>query len=328
MTSPDPLLAIRGLRIALRNADGEAFPVDGVDLDLPAGESLGLVGESGCGKSVTAAAILRLTQDPLALAAGTIRWRGNDLAALPADGLAMRRIRFREIAMIFQEPMQALSPVHTIGEQIGEGLRLHLGLKGGAATARAAEVLDQVGIPDPRGCLKRYSFELSGGQRQRAMIAMALACRPALLIADEPTTALDVTIQAQILDLLARLRRELGMAMLLITHDLGVVAETCDRLAVMYRGRVVESGPTTAVLKTPHHPYTAALLRSIPGLATRPGEVLATIPGSVPSPFTRLPGCAFAPRCARMQPGRCDVGGLPAMVAAGDRAVACPVGLA
>jgi peptide/nickel transport system ATP-binding protein len=326
--SSESILSVRGLRIALRNADGEAFPVDGVDLDLPAGGSLALVGESGCGKSVTAGAILRLTQTPLALAVGTIRWQGRDLAAMPADGRELRTVRFREIAMIFQEPMQALSPVHTIGDQIREVLRLHLGLKGAPADARAAEVLDQVGIPDPRGCLRRYAFELSGGQRQRAMIAMALACRPKLLIADEPTTALDVTIQAQILDLLARLRRDLGMAMLLITHDLGVVAETCDHLAVMYRGRVVESGPTGVVLKQPRHPYTAALLRSIPGLATLPGETLATIPGSVPSPFARLPGCAFAPRCTRMVAGRCDAGGLPPMVVDGDRAVACPVGVA
>jgi peptide/nickel transport system ATP-binding protein len=319
----DAGLDINGLRIGLRNLDGEAFPVDGVDAVIPAGGSLALVGESGCGKSVTAAAILRLTQAPLRLVAGRIGWNGLDLATLPADGPEIRRVRFREIAMIFQEPMQSLSPVHTIGDQIGEVLRIHLGLKGAAANARAAEVLDQVGIPDPRGCLKRYAFELSGGQRQRAMIAMALACRPKLLIADEPTTALDVTIQAQILDLLARLRRELGMGMLLITHDLGVVAEATEHIAVMYRGRVVESGPTTTVLTAPRHPYTAALLRSIPGLATRPGEELATIPGAVPSPFARLPGCPFAPRCARVVPGRCDVGAPPASVVRDGRACAC-----
>ena len=317
-------LEITGLRIGLSSLDGEAFPVDGVDLAVPAGGSLALVGESGCGKSVTAAAILRLTQSPLRLAGGSIRWDGRDLAALPADGRELRSVRFREIAMIFQEPMQSLSPVHTIGDQIREVLRIHLGVRGAAADARAAEALDLVGIPDPRGCLRRYAFELSGGQRQRAMIAMALACRPRLLIADEPTTALDVTIQAQILDLLARLRRELGLAMLLITHDLGVVAEAAERIAVMYRGRVVEYGPTGEVLAAPGHPYTAALLRSIPGLAVAPGGELATIPGSVPPPFARLDGCPFAPRCALAVPGRCTAGIAPAMKRVGGRGHACP----
>jgi oligopeptide/dipeptide ABC transporter ATP-binding protein len=312
----DALLSVRGLRIALHNQDGDAMPVDGVDFDVRPGGCLALVGESGCGKSLTAQSLLRLTQAPLRLAGGSMVWRGGespvDLAALEADGPAMRRIRGKDIAMVFQEPMQSLSPVHTIGAQIGEALRIHCGLRGTARDARAMETLDQVGIPNPRACLHRYAFELSGGQRQRAMIAMALACKPKFLIADEPTTALDVTIQAQILDLLARLRRELGMAMLLITHDLGVVAETAEDLAVLYRGRVVEAGPTSAILAKPRHPYTEALLRSIPGLLVAPGGELATIPGSVPGPFARLPGCPFQPRCGHAVAGVCDQGGPPA----------------
>jgi oligopeptide/dipeptide ABC transporter ATP-binding protein len=264
---------------------------------------LALVGESGCGKSVTALAVMRLLAPAIRRTAGTIRFDGTDLTAL--DDEAMRRLRGRRIGMIFQEPMTSLNPVFPIGEQIAEPLRLHLNLSGKQALARAADLLDLVGLPTPARQLARYPHQLSGGQRQRVMIAIALACEPRLLIADEPTTALDVTVQAQILALIDRLRRQLSMACLLITHDLGVVAEYCDRAAVMYAGRIVETGPAAEVFATPRHRYTAALVRTMPA-RTPPGEHLPAIQGQVPPPGQRGRGCPFQPRCDAPLPACAD----------------------
>jgi oligopeptide/dipeptide ABC transporter ATP-binding protein len=276
--------------------------LEDVSFAIAPGETLGLVGESGCGKSVTALSIMRLLPEPPArIESGRIVFDGTDLLDLDAERL--RSIRGDRIAMIFQEPMTSLNPVFTIGDQIGESLIVHRGASRAAARAEAARLLDLVGIPAAASRLDRYPHELSGGQRQRAMIAIALACKPRLLIADEPTTALDVTVQAQILDLIARLRRELGMAVLLITHDLGVVAEFCDRVAVMYAGRIVEEAPATALFAAPGHRYTEALLRSMPA-ANAPGRDLPSIPGSVPPPAARGAGCVFAPRCGFATP-RC-----------------------
>jgi oligopeptide/dipeptide ABC transporter ATP-binding protein len=289
------LLELRDLCTVFQGEDGLARAVDGVDLRLAAGETLGLVGESGCGKSVTALSVLRLLPSPPGkILRGQVLFRGQDLLALKED--EMRRIRGNEISMIFQEPMTALNPVYTIGEQVGEAIRLHQGLGRRAARARAIEALARVHIPSPERRVDDYPHQLSGGMRQRVMIAMAVSCNPSILIADEPTTALDVTIQAQILDLIGELRRSTGMGVLLITHDLGVVAENADQVAVMYAGRVVEEAPVTAIFERPRHPYTLGLFRSLPDRA-RPGERLATIPGIVPS-ATRYPsGCRFRTRC-------------------------------
>jgi oligopeptide/dipeptide ABC transporter ATP-binding protein len=269
--------------------------LEDVSFTIAPGETLGLVGESGCGKSVTALSLMRLLPEPPArVTGGRIVFDGADLLAMGAASL--RAIRGDRVAMIFQEPMTSLNPVFTIGDQIGESLIVHRGASRAAARAEATRLLDLVGIPAAASRLDRYPHELSGGQRQRAMIAIALACKPRLLIADEPTTALDVTVQAQILDLIGRLRRELGMAVLLITHDLGVVAEFCDRVAVMYAGRIVEEAPATALFAAPGHRYTEALLRSMPA-ANAPGRALPSIPGTVPPPAARGAGCVFAPRC-------------------------------
>ena len=310
-----PLLSVEGLAVSMAGA----LVVEDVSFALAAGEMVGLVGESGCGKSVTALSVMRLiAQPPGRIEAGRIVFDGRDLLALdPAD---MRAIRGNRIGMIFQEPMTSLNPVFTIGSQIGESLAIHRGMGRADALAEAARLLDMVGIPAARRQLDRYPHQLSGGQRQRVMIAMALACQPRLLIADEPTTALDVTVQAQILDLLDRLRRELGMAVLLITHDLGVVAETCDRIMVMYAGRVAEEGAVGDVFAHPRHRYTEALLRSIPA-ANAPGRRLPSIPGSVPRPGARGAGCTFAPRCAApVERCRGDVPPLAEAEAAGHRA--------
>ena len=281
------MLELRGLRVRI----GDAEPVDGVDLSVAAGEMLGIVGESGSGKSLTLRAILRLLP-PAAIVSGQVLWQGRDLAA--AD---MRRVRGRQIAMIFQEPSTALNPVLPIGLQITESLGAHLGLRGAAARRRAIGLLDQVGIPDAGRRLGSYPHEFSGGMRQRAMIAIALAAGPKLLLADEPTTALDVTIQDQILQLLLRLKHELGMAVILVTHDLGVVAGACDRMAVFYAGRVAETGPVDAVFRRPSHGYTLGLMRSLPD-ARHARRRLAGIEGSPPDPRAMPPGCRFAPRCA------------------------------
>jgi len=291
------LLEIDDLHIAFAGRSGAVPAVRGVSLTIDRGEVVGLVGESGCGKSVTALAVLRLLPTPPAqIRAAHIAFAGQDLLALPER--EMRRMRGHRIAMIFQEPMTALNPVFTIGHQIGESLQIHLGLGRAERRRRSAELLAQVGIADPERRLGDYPHQLSGGQRQRVMIAMALACDPDLLIADEPTTALDVTIQAQILALLNRLQQERGLAVLLITHDMGVVAQTADRVAVMYAGQIVEQAATVDLFAEPRHPYTHGLLASIP----RPGvERLTPIPGQLP-PLTALPaGCAFTDRCAWAQ---------------------------
>jgi peptide/nickel transport system ATP-binding protein len=272
--------------------------VDGVDLAIEAGETLGVVGESGCGKSVTAFSIMRLVPSPPGrIVAGEVLWRGRDLLKL--DDASMRAIRAKEIAMVFQEPMTSLNPVYTVGEQIAEVLRIHEGLGRRAALARAAEMLRLVQIPHPDRRIHEYPHQFSGGMRQRVMIAMALACNPKLLIADEPTTALDVTIQAQILDLITDLKVQLGMAVMLITHAMGVVAETARRVIVMYAGQVVEEAPVEDIFRAPRHPYTQGLIKSIPRIDAPDGrERLDAIPGVVPSLLQPPPGCRFAARCA------------------------------
>jgi peptide/nickel transport system ATP-binding protein len=293
------LLEIRGLKTHFRTDDGWVHAVDGVDLHVDAGETLCVVGESGSGKSVTAMSVLKLLpMPPGRIVAGQVLWEGRDLVPLSQD--EMRKLRGREIGMVFQEPMTALNPVYTVGEQIGESLRLHEGLSRAAALDRAAELLALVHISQAARRVHDYPHQFSGGMRQRVMIALALACKPRLLIADEPTTALDVTIQAQILDLLAELKDRLGMAVLLITHAMGVVAEVAQRVVVMYAGQVIEEGPVGLLFERPWHPYTQGLIRSIPRIdadAAR-GSRLASIPGTVPSLVAPPPGCRFAPRCA------------------------------
>jgi oligopeptide/dipeptide ABC transporter ATP-binding protein len=289
------LLSVSGLRIHFHTDDGILGAVDGVSFDVARGETLGLVGESGCGKSVTAYSILKLLPVPPAeYAAGSIVFCGDNL--LSFDEKAMRRVRGNLISMIFQEPASALNPIMTIGSQIIEAIREHRTASTREAREIAVDMLRRVGIPSPEERFHEYPHQLSGGMKQRAMIAMALVCRPALLIADEPTTALDVTIQAQILELLNELQRELDMSVLLITHDLGVVAETCDRVAVMYAGKIVESAPVEALFDRPKHPYTHGLFRSLPTLGERK-EQLAVIPGAVPSPLDFPSGCRFRTRC-------------------------------
>jgi len=306
-----PLLEIKDLVVHFATEEGDLAAVNGVTFTIVRGRTLALVGESGCGKSVTSYSILRLVQPPGRIVAGEINLYPAEgpaiaLASADPDAQAMRRVRGGLVSMIFQEPMTALSPVHTVGSQIAEVIREHRPVTAAEARAQAIAMLGKVGLRDPVRCFDGYPHELSGGMRQRAMIAMALVCNPELLIADEPTTALDVTIQAQILGLIKRLQREIGCSVLLITHDLGVVAQTADDVAVMYLGRIVESGSVRAVLKSPRHPYTEGLLKSIPSL--NPGGRLYSIPGSVPS-LTAIPaGCPFHPRCPHAQPGRCDVG--------------------
>jgi oligopeptide/dipeptide ABC transporter ATP-binding protein len=290
------LLEVEGLVVTFPGERGRTPVVDRVDLALDTGDTLALVGESGCGKSMTALSLLRLVPKPGRIESGKIRIGGRDLLSLPVDEL--RRLRGREIAMIFQEPMTSLNPVIAVGAQVEEAIRLHERIGAGEARRRAGELFARVGIPDPTARLDSFPHQLSGGMKQRVMIAMALAARPKLLIADEPTTALDVTIQAQILELLRELRRETGMALLLITHDLGIVNELSERVAVMYAGRLVEQGSREAVLGAARHPYTEGLLRSIPARAVR-GERLTEIPGTVPSARNWPSGCRFHPRCPR-----------------------------
>jgi peptide/nickel transport system ATP-binding protein len=288
------LLEVERLQTHFGTPDGVVRAVEGVSFRIDAGETLGIVGESGCGKSVTAMSILRLIQEPPGKIAGSIRFDGRDLLALSEP--EMRAIRGNAISMIFQEPMTSLNPVLTVGRQIGETLRLHQGMNARQAEQRAIEMLILVGIPAPARRVREYPHQLSGGMRQRVMIAMALACNPKLLIADEPTTALDVTIQAQILELMRTLQRETGTAVILITHNLGVVAEVADEVVVMYAGRVVEQAPVQALFDSPQHPYTVGLLGSIPRLDAERTR-LASIEGQVPSPLRRPPGCSFAERC-------------------------------
>ncbi|MCW5889612.1 MAG: ABC transporter ATP-binding protein [bacterium] len=313
------LLAVEDLRMEFPGPDGPAVAVRGVDFRLEPGRVLGLVGESGSGKSMTALCILRLLPPPGRIAGGRVRFRDRDLLALRES--EMRCVRGAEIAMIFQEPMTALNPVLTVGSQIAEAVRLHHRLGRRAAWDRATALLAEVGIPEPARRALDYPHQLSGGMRQRVMIAMAISCEPALLIADEPTTALDVTIQAEILELLRRLRERRGMAMLLITHDLGVVAEQADEVAIMYAGRIVEHAPVVDLFDRPRHPYTRALLRSMPALG-RHTDRLETIPGQVPG-LRHLPsGCAFRDRCPDVVPACADV--VPPLEGhAPDHEVAC-----
>ena len=316
------LLAVEELRVDFATGRGWATVVDGVSLTVGDGETVGLVGESGSGKTVTGLSVLGLVPSPPGRrSGGRILLRGEDLAA--ADAARLRAVRGAEIAMIFQEPMTSLNPAFTVGDQIAESYRLHRGASRAAARRRAAEVLDLVGIPNAARRLRDYPHEFSGGMRQRAMIAMALVCEPQLIIADEPTTALDVTVQAQILDLLLALRAELGMGLLLITHDLGVVAEVCDRVAVMYAGQVVEESPAAPLFTEPRHPYTDGLLTAMPQVGGSAGAGrLASIPGATPEPWAMPPGCRFAPRC----PHAADACTAPVPLAAAggtDRSVRC-----
>jgi oligopeptide/dipeptide ABC transporter ATP-binding protein len=317
-----PILDVRGLDVVFRTGRGEVHAVDGVDLAVAGGEVVGLVGESGSGKSVTLRAILRLLHENGRIT-GRVLWRGEDLLTAPSDRL--RSVRGREIAMVFQEPMSALNPVLPIGLQIDEVMAAHAGsgreMSRAARRARALELLDLVGIASAAERLDQYPHEFSGGMRQRAMIAIALAAQPALLLADEPTTALDVTIQDQILKLMLRLGRELEMALLLVTHDFGVVAETCDRVAVMYAGRLCEVGGVADVFRRPLHAYTAALLGSIPGEG-RARSMLTPIPGQPPRIDRPFPGCAFAPRCAYVEP-RCHAERPPFTTRAPGHGSAC-----
>ncbi len=291
----DPVLEIEGLTLEFQTDRGPAHVLDGVTLSVARGETLGLVGESGCGKSVTGLSAMRLLPSPPArITGGDIRLGGQSLLAM--DEAGMRQLRGRRIAMIFQDPMVSLNPVMTIGAQLAETLRRQEG--GGDLRARIAAALATVGIGDPERAARSYPHQFSGGMRQRAMIAMMLACRPEVLIADEPTTALDVTVQAQVLDLIAELQAEIGMAVVLVTHNLGVVAEVCDRVAVMYAGTVVETGPVAAIFAAPRHPYTQALLAAIPRADTDSAD-LAVIEGRVPDLVAPPRGCRFHPRCPR-----------------------------
>ena len=295
------LIEVKGLKTYFFTDDGVSRAVDGVDFSIAEDQSLGMVGESGCGKSVTALSIMGLVQPPGRIVAGEILLHRDgkvtNLAKLDPKGPQMRAVRGNEIAMIFQEPMTFLNPVYTIGEQIAEGIVVHKELTGKQARAQAVAMLEAVGLPSPRQRADEYPHQLSGGMRQRAMIAMALACNPALLIADEPTTALDVTIQAQVLGLVEQLRRDFKMAILFITHDLGVIADMADHVAVMYLGRIVESAPVRTIFRNPKHPYTQGLLTSVPSLGTTRKQRLIPIQGTVPDSVIEQIGCGFEPRC-------------------------------
>ncbi|WP_454857127.1 ABC transporter ATP-binding protein [Rhizobium binxianense] len=308
-----PILSVRGLKTHFDLREGLVKAVDGVDLDVERGKTLCIVGESGSGKSMMARSVLQIVSSPGRVVDGSMVFSRDgaesvDIAKLDPKGREIRAIRGRDIAMIFQEPMNSLSPVHTIGDQLVEKILLHHRIGARAAIERTVEALDRVGIPDPRRRLASYPFQLSGGMRQRVMIAMALACRPAMLIADEPTTALDVTTQANILELIQNLQRETEMGVMFITHDLGVVAEIADEVAVMYLGRVVERGSVDDIFYGPQHPYTLALLDSIPKLGARhaAGQRLKAIEGMVPHPLNRPTGCPFNTRCREAVAGLCE----------------------
>ena len=299
----EPLLDIRGLKTHFKTDDGMVRAVDGVDIAIDRGETVGVVGESGCGKTVTAMTVMKLIQMPPGkIVSGSVLWQGRDLVPLPAD--EMRKIRSKEIAIIFQEPMTSLNPVYTVGQQIAETIRQHENMNRRDAMDRAVEMLQLVNIPTPERRVHSYPHQFSGGMRQRVMIAMALSCNPKLLIADEPTTALDVTIQAQILDLLGEMKARLGMAIMLITHAMGVVAETAQRVVVMYAGRVVEEATVERLFANPLHPYTQGLICSIPRIDKDAGKRtrLEAIAGVVPSLIEPPPGCRFAPRCKFAKP--------------------------
>jgi peptide/nickel transport system ATP-binding protein len=316
------------LKTYFQQDEGLVRAVDGVSFAMMPGVTLGVVGESGCGKSITARSILRIVDRPGRIVEGEIRFRradgaAVDLATLAPNGPEMRAIRGAEIALIFQEPMSSFSPVHSIGNQIVEAIRLHQPVSGREARDRTIEILRRVGVSSPEQRVDQLANQLSGGLRQRAMIAMALSCTPSLLIADEPTTALDVTTQTQILELMRQLQREDGMAIMLITHDLGVVAEMATDVVVMYLGRVVEQAPVDAIFHEPRHPYTQALLRSIPRIRSRTRERLTPIAGAVPHPYDRPTGCPFHPRCPDFMPGRCDREAPALRPVADQHAVSC-----
>ncbi|MCY3831443.1 MAG: ABC transporter ATP-binding protein [Chloroflexi bacterium] len=310
-----PILTVDNLKTYFFTDEGAVRAVDGASFEVHAGKTVGIVGESGCGKSVTALSILRIVQRPGRIVEGAIRLRRADasgkrgevdLASLDPEGAEIRAIRGGEIALVFQEPMTSFSPHYTIGNQIVETIQLHQAVGKAEARSRTIELLRMVGIPRPERRIDEYPFELSGGLRQRVMIAMALSCNPKILIADEPTTALDVTTQAQILDLLRDIQARTQMSVIIITHDMGVIAEMADDVIVMYLGRVVESGPVDEIFHAPKHPYTQALLRSIPSIFAEPRSKLPTIAGSIPHPHNRPSGCPFHPRCAEAMPGLCE----------------------
>jgi len=318
----EPLLRVEDLRVTYLTEDGVVQAVDGISYELGRGRTLGIVGESGSGKTVAALSVLGLTRAEGATVSGRIAFAGRDLLALTESEL--RVIRGDEIAMVFQDPLSSLHPMYRVGAQIVEAIRAHRDTAKAPSRARAIELLDLVGIPEPSARVDSYPHELSGGQRQRAMIAMALANDPKLLIADEPTTALDVTVQAQILALLSRLQRERGMALVLVTHDLGVVAEMADEIAVMYAGRIVEHAPAERLFAAPEHPYTWGLLRSIPTLDGPREELLTPIPGSPPSPLAPPSGCRFHPRCPYSEPEHARIDpALEAVPGQPDHEVAC-----
>jgi len=309
------ILSVRDLRTYFFQDEGTVKAVDGASFDVYPSQTLGIVGESGCGKSVTARSILRIVERPGRIVSGSIVLRREDgaggggevdLTRLDAAGQEMRHIRGGDIGLVFQEPMTSFSPVHTIGNQMIETIALHQQVGKAEARSRAIEMLGLVGVPRPERRVDEFAFQLSGGLRQRAMIALALSCSPRILLADEPTTALDVTTQAQILDLLRALQARERMAIVLITHNLGVVAEMCDEVVVMYLGKVVERGPVDAIFHAPRHPYTRALLRSIPSIHAPVRTKLPTITGSIPHPYNRPAGCAFHPRCPDFMPGTCE----------------------
>lgn len=322
----DMLLSVRDLQTYFFSREGTVKAVDGVSFGINPGEILGIAGESGCGKTVTSQSILRILPKSGRIVGGEILFAHDgqtiDLAAVPADGAEMKSIRGKEIAMIFQEPMTAFSPVHTIGNQIIETIRIHQPVSKEEARQQAIEMLGRVGMPNPARNIDQYTFKLSGGMRQRAMVALALSCQPKLLIADEPTTAVDVTIQAQILNLLREIQAELGMAIIMITHDLGVIAELTDRVMIMYLGKEVEYGKVAEVYYRPQHPYTRGLLGSIPKLV--PGRAaIEPIEGSVPSVYEMPAGCKFHPRCPDFMPGVCEKRDPPLTEVAPGHAVRC-----
>ena len=335
MTNNQPLVELKNIKTHFFLDEGTVRAVDGVSFSIHRGKVLGVVGESGCGKSITARSIMRIVPSPGKITAGQILFhrdsKGNgsqatevvDLAQLNPNGQEIRSIRGAEISMIFQEPMTSLSPVHTIGNQITEVITLHQGVSTQEARQAAINVLNQVGMPQPSRTIDRYPHELSGGMRQRAMIAMALSCHPTLLIADEPTTALDVTTEAQILSLMRRLKDELGMAIVYITHNLGVIAQMTDEVVVMYMGKVVETADVETLFYNPKHPYTTALLESIPRLGRKTRKRLAAIRGSVPDPYSIPTGCPYHTRCRDAIPGVCNVTEPPIIQFEGDHTATC-----
>jgi oligopeptide/dipeptide ABC transporter ATP-binding protein len=328
MTERDPLLSIEGLRTHFFLDEGVVRAVDGVDLTIPRGKTVCVVGETGCGKSVTARSVLRLVDSPGRVVEGRIWWRPDadteiDLASLDPRGEQLRQIRGNDIAMVFQEPMASLSPMYTVADQLIETIQLHTPMTKKEAWDHGVSLLRRVGIPRPEQRMDAYSFQLSGGMCQRVMIAIALSCGPSLLIADEPTTALDVTTQARILDLLVELQADTGMSMMFITHDLGVVAEVADEVVVMYLGTVVEQGTVDEIFHDPKHPYTQALLRSIPVMGVGTRQRLVSIRGQIPHPLNRPTGCPYHPRCDHAIAGLCDTAEPPTISFTGGHRARC-----